>query len=146
MWTAVGLFGLTAGAWTASLFGDACFCRGRRSIRLCSGSATYLYERLLPNAPEEWTPQGLSISRYWWQPRYSLHQRNCWLPQWEDTGSWHSLDLPLWPLAAICAAGGLAAWRLSRPTTTAEQCRRCGYLLAGLPEATPCPECGRQPG
>ncbi|MFG0284295.1 MAG: hypothetical protein ACF8R7_07720 [Phycisphaerales bacterium JB039] len=144
IWAAAGLFCLTAAAWTASLFGYACLCRGRRSIWIESGNLRYVWA-YPPNAREEQTPQGLTFGRYWWQPRYSMRQRTCWLPKWEDQGTWHSLHVPLWPLAALGAGGALLAWRMGRRRASAELCQRCGYSLAGLPAGAPCPECGRTP-
>ena len=53
-----------------------------------------------------------------------------------------SVEIPLWLPFAACAAP--VVWACWRRRSRRGECLGCGYELAGLRAATPCPECGRQ--
>jgi hypothetical protein len=70
--------------------------------------------------------------------------RTAWLRPWCYQGAGgRCVSIPLVsPALAMWGLLGVLLWRhLRRPRPG--HCR-CGYLLAGLPAAAPCPECGRR--
>jgi hypothetical protein len=67
---------------------------------------------------------------------------------WEDSPTLRGAFIPMWPL--IILAGGISAfaWRLdtlARRRARLNHCPTCNYDRAGLPAASPCPECGAVP-
>lgn len=77
----------------------------------------------------------------WWDPttldwRPRLHRLK---------GNWPLMtcSVPLWMVFAGVAGTTACLWWYQPRFTRPGHCRACGYNLAGLGPATPCPECGR---
>ncbi len=95
----------------------------------------WYFWKLPPDAPMQWMPR---------------YQHSRFLSAIPGAPLCHIfyLTLPLWIPAALSAVPTAAAWHLHRLARRREhaarthRCPRCGYDLAGIAPATPCPECG----
>lgn len=81
----------------------------------------------------------------------SPDETTVWWPRYERPGlafPYSTLLIPLWiPLVLVAAPAAWSWWRFLHPPKSPTACRGCGYELAGLAAAAPCPECGRsRPG
>jgi len=61
---------------------------------------------------------------------------------WDWGDSLTRINIPLWMPLLPCTLSTAWLWFRDRPRKTG--CKKCGYSLAGLPAASPCPECGTQ--
>jgi len=52
------------------------------------------------------------------------------------------IEIPLWMPVGAMAVSTVVAWRMRSRRIRAGRCLSCGYDLHGLPELSPCPECG----
>jgi hypothetical protein len=72
-----------------------------------------------------------------------------WWFDWGNDGyHQHHFRVPLWVLMALMLMPTASAWRLdtlARRRARLNHCPACNYPRAGLPAASPCPECGAAP-
>ncbi len=69
-----------------------------------------------------------------------------WGFRWHVSERTTLISIPLWSLFLFQAISTSVAWRLDHVATRREKqgkCKACGYDLAGLSAAAPCPECGK---
>jgi hypothetical protein len=145
MWAAGVVFGLSAGAWTISVFNvewrsssPSALVRG---IEFRSGAFAIgaFSSTRFPGQPG-WHTSGVEWPQFWWWPAET--------PMFggghsDGRGYWWMI-MPLWIPAIGSGALWMGTWllkhRLLQQRVRRGQCRVCGYDLAG--SSGICPECG----
>ncbi len=133
-WAGAVVLVLIAAAWAVSPYWHVALIIAREQVpRVLVALAPGAIYLELP--PENAVP--------WMGSRFVVAKRNDWRLRWAPDiylGATWSLTMPLWTL--LGAAGVPTAWLWWRDRTSSGHCAACGYDLAGLAAAAPCPECG----
>lgn len=66
-----------------------------------------------------------------------------WLPRWHTSTPWTDISFPLWIPVVLLVVLTVLLWKISGNTSIASTCSACGYDCTGVPDAAPCPECGK---
>ena len=146
-WTALVLTLLLAAAWDASGWYQASWAfrdgntqlnnyleKGQIGMRRTS----FLGPELIPVVPPEFglypaVQCRLSERWIWW-----MGFRTTQFSTYSESTVW----VPLWLLLLAALAPTALLWHRDRHALRRGHCPRCAYNLTGLPDSSPCPECG----
>jgi predicted RNA-binding Zn-ribbon protein involved in translation (DUF1610 family) len=156
-WAAVSLGAVAAAGFLCSGFWGFSACYSGRSIKIQNGgvSANLLS---FSGGLDGWSVYQLKDGSRWWRLRPEATERMyevshsfglyTWVTrQWNgQMAGWSAV---IWPVPLVLGGGGvmlLRSGRRAKMRVVSERCAACGYHLAGLPDNSKCPECGKTPG